>query len=84
MLRYERKAAGGLLHLDTKKQARFAPSGQRAAGERSDYTSCAGWQALHVAIDAHSRGGFSLALSGETAKSALPPLLATQLFQPGQ
>ena len=55
MLRYERKATGGLLHLNTKKQVRFAPSGQRVAGERSGYTSCAGWQALHVAIDAHSR-----------------------------
>ena len=56
--RYERKHAGELLHLDTKKLARFEQPGHRVTGDRSRYTAKAGWQALHVAIDDHSRVGF--------------------------
>ncbi len=74
--RYERKAAGELLHLDTKKLARFEQPGHRVTGDRTRYTPRAGWQALHVAIDDHSRVGFSLMLPDETAKSACAHLLA--------
>lgn len=68
--RYERKAAGELLHLDTKKLACFAQPCHRITGERRRHTLRAGWQALHVAIDEHSRVGFSLVLPDETTKSA--------------
>ena len=74
--RYERKTAGELLHLDTKKLARFEQPGHRVTGDRTCYTPGAGWQALHVAIDDHSRVGFSLMLPDETAKSACQHLLA--------
>lgn len=76
MRRYERSTAGELLHLDTKKLARFEQPGHRVTGDRTRHTSKAGWQALHVAIDDHSRVGFSLMLADETAKSACAHLLA--------
>ena len=68
--RYERQCAGELLHIDTKKLARFEQPGHRVTGDRTRYTPRAGWQALHVAIDDHSRVGFSLMQPDETAKSA--------------
>jgi transposase InsO family protein len=74
--RYERKSAGELLHLDTKKLARFERPGHRVTGDRTRYTPRAGWQALHVAIDDHSRVGFSQMLTDETAMSACAFLLA--------
>ena len=74
--RYERAAPGELLHLDTKKLARFARPGHRATGDRTQNTRGAGWQALHVAIDDHSRVGFSLLLADETARSACAFVLA--------
>jgi transposase InsO family protein len=81
--RYERKHAGELLHLDTKKLARFEQPGHRVTGDRSRYTAKAGWQALHVAIDDHSRVGFSLMLPDETAKSACAHLLAALRYYRG-
>jgi transposase InsO family protein len=74
--RYERQTAGELLHIDTKKLARFEQPGHRVTGDRTRYTPRAGWQALHVAIDDHSRVGFSQMLTDETAKSACAFLLA--------
>ncbi len=74
--RYERNSAGELLHLDTKKLTRFEQPGHRVTGDRTRYTPRAGWQALHVAIDDHSRVGFSRLLLDETAKSACAFLLA--------
>ena len=68
--RYERESPGELLHLDIKKLRSFDKPGHRVTGERAQNTRRAGWQALHVAIDDHSRVGFSLMLSDETAKSA--------------
>jgi transposase-like protein len=57
--RYERERAGELLHLDTKKLGQFDKPGHRVTGDRTQNTKRAGWQALHVAIDDHSRVGFS-------------------------
>jgi len=74
--RYERKCAGELLHIDTKKLARFEQPGHRVTGDRTRYTPRAGWQALHVAIDDHSRVGFSQIHGDETARSACTFLLA--------
>lgn len=54
MRRNERKTAGELLHLGTKKLARFDQPGHRVTGDRTRYTPKAGWQALHVAIDGQS------------------------------
>lgn len=74
--RYERSSAGELLHLDTKKLYRFERPGHRVTADRTQYTPHAGWQALHVAIDDHSRVGFSQLLDDETSRSACAFLLA--------
>lgn len=74
--RYERAAPGQLLHLDTKKLACFDKPGHRVTGDRTQNSRRAGWQALHVAIDDHSRVGFSLVLADETATSACAFVLA--------
>jgi len=69
--RYERKTPGELLHLDTKKLARFERPGHRVTGDVRKPSRKPGYHALHVAIDDHSRVGFSLILSDETSKSAM-------------
>ncbi len=74
--RYERKRAGELLHIDTKKLPRFAQPGHRVTADRTKKTRKAGHQALHVCIDDHSRVGFSQLLVDETAHSACAFLLA--------
>ena len=70
-IRYERSTPGELLHLDTKKLACFDRPGHRMTGDISKHSKKPGYQALHVAIDDHSRVGFSLMLADETAKSAI-------------
>ena len=74
--RYERKTPGELLHIDTKKLHRFDKPGHRVTGDRTQNTPRAGSQALHVAIDDHSRVGFSLMLADEKAVSACAFVLA--------
>jgi len=81
--RYERAAPGELLHLDTKKLARFDKPGHRVTGDRTQNSRRAGWQALHVAIDDHSRVGFSLVLADETATSACAFVLAALRYYRG-
>ncbi|MCX8116237.1 MAG: IS481 family transposase, partial [Burkholderiaceae bacterium] len=74
--RYERSSAGELLHVDTKKLGCFQRPGHRVTGDRTRRSPQAGWQALHVAIDDHSRVGFSQVLADETGRSACTFLLA--------
>jgi len=74
--RYERDKAGELLHLDMKKLGRFERPGHRVTGDRTKTSPRAGWQALHVAIDDHSRVGFSQMLADEKSCSACKFLLA--------
>lgn len=66
--RYEPQSAGEMLHLDTKNLGKFDKPGHRVTGDRTQNTPRAGWHALQVAIDDHSRVGFSLMLADETAK----------------
>ena len=81
--RYERQTPGELLHMDTKKLGRFDKPGHRVTGDRTQNTPQAGWQALHVAIDDHSRVGFSLMLVDEKAASACAFLLAALRYYKG-
>lgn len=74
--RYERRTPGEILHLDTKKLARFARPGHRVTGDPRHYSKTPGYHALHVAIDDHSRVGFSLILSDEKTQSAITFTLA--------
>lgn len=83
MRRYERQSPGELLHLDTTKLGRFDKPGHRMTGDRTQNTPRAGWQALHVAIDDHSRVGFSLMLADEKATSACAFLLAALRYYEG-
>src|SRR5262249_18339129 len=74
--RYERDKPGELLHLDMKKLGCFNRPGHRVTGDRTKTSPRAGWQALHVAIDDHSRVGFSQMLADEKSGSACSFLLA--------
>ena len=74
--RYERPSPGELLHLDTKKLGCFEHPGHRVTGDRTRTSRRAGWQALHVAIDDHSRVGFSQILVDEKTASVCAFLLA--------
>jgi len=74
--RYEKAHPGELLHMDMKKLGRFEQPGHRVTGDRTRHTRHAGWQALHVAIDDHSRVGFGQVLSDETSRSACDFLIA--------
>ena len=54
--RYQRERPGELLHLDTKKLARFWRVGHRVTGDPRDHLNRgAGWEAVHVAIDDATR-----------------------------
>jgi transposase InsO family protein len=58
IVRYEHERPGDLLHIDTKKLGRIHRMGKRIAG--SPYRSVgAGWETLFVAVDDHSRIGFT-------------------------
>lgn len=74
--RYERDKPGELLHLDMKKLGRFERPGHRVTGDRTQNSRRSGWQALHVAIDDHSRVGFSQMLGDEKSLSACQFLIA--------
>ena len=74
--RHERQTPGELLHMDMKKLARFQHPGHRVTGNPSQFSRTPGYHALHVAIDDHSRVGFSKILSDETAHSAISFTLA--------
>jgi transposase InsO family protein len=54
-VRYERAAAGELLHLDSKKLGRIDGLGHRITGDRRHRARGVGWEHLHVAVDDASR-----------------------------
>ena len=59
VVRYEHERPGDLLHIDTKKLGRIEQLGHRITGDRHDTRRGAGWEHLFVAIDDHSRIGFT-------------------------
>jgi transposase InsO family protein len=65
VVRYEHESPGDLLHMDTKKLGRIHRPGKRIPG--SPYRSVgAGWETLFVAVDDHSRVGFTDLYPDET------------------
>jgi hypothetical protein len=64
-VRYERERPGELLHVDTKKLARFWEIGKRIRRDGVRRSRRAGWQYLHVAIDDQSRLAYCEVLEGE-------------------
>ena len=68
-VRYQRLAAGELLHLDSKKLGRIAGPGHRVTGDRSQRARGLGWEYLHVAIDDASRLAYTELLPDERGPS---------------
>lgn len=81
--RYEHPAPGDLLHLDIKKLGRFERPGHRVTGHRQPRSRGAGWEYIHVAIDDHSRLGFSTIQPDETGHSACRALLEAVRYYAG-
>ena len=71
VVRYERAAAGELLHIDTKKLGRIDGVGHRITGQRQHCNRGIGWDAVHLAVDDHSRVSFARVLSDECASSCV-------------
>lgn len=69
VVRYERAAAGELLHLDTKKLGRIDGVGHRITGDRRTTKRGIGWDMVHLAIDDHSRVSFALIKADERGES---------------
>ena len=74
VIRYERETPGELVHLDVKKLGRFLRPGVRGTGNRADRNEGAGVEALHVAIDDHSRLGFACVHADEKIPSVVRAL----------
>jgi transposase InsO family protein len=72
VVRYERAAAGELLHIDTKKLGRIDGVGHRITGDRTkNHNRGIGWDMVHLAIDDHSRVSFAQVLPDEKAVSCV-------------
>ncbi len=80
VVRYEHAAPGDLLHLDIKGMTRYQSVSIRGDGRRRGRPQFAGWQALHIAIDDHSRLAFSRMPPNQTVDSALAFLRAALAF----
>ncbi len=71
VVRYERERPGELLHIDTKRLGRIQGIGHRITGERQHRNRGIGWDAVHLAIDDHSRVSFAAIKPDETAASCV-------------
>jgi transposase InsO family protein len=70
VIRYERATPGELLHIDTKRLGRIQGVGHRITGDRTlNRNRGIGWDAVHLAIDDHSRVSFARVLADEGALS---------------
>ena len=74
--RYEAKAPGVLLHLDTKKLARFRKPGHRVTQNRKDRNRSPGWSYVFAAVDDHSRMAYVEVRGDERKESAAAFLLS--------
>ena len=70
VVRYERRAAGELLHIDSKKLGRIDGLGHRVTGDRRGHRARGvGWEYLHVAIDDASRLAYTELLPDERGQT---------------
>jgi len=69
--RYEHPFPGDLLHLDIKGLTRFQKVLMRADGRRRGLHEHPGFEALHVAIDDHSRIAFTQMLPDQKAETTV-------------
>jgi transposase InsO family protein len=79
-IRYEHERAGDLLHLDTKKLGRIEGLGHRITGSPKRHAHHAGFEALFVAVDDHSRVGFTQMQPDESTRSAIGFLQAAVAY----
>ena len=63
--RYEWPCPGDLLHMDTKRYARFEQPGHAVTGDRSERNRPVGWEWAHSIVDDHSRLAYSEVLDDE-------------------
>src|ERR1700693_591301 len=80
VVRYEHAAPGDLLHLDIKGMTRYQQVSIRGDGRRRGRPQFAGWEALHIVIDDHSRPAFSRRLPTQPVDSAIAFLRAALAF----
>ena len=59
VVRYEWPCPGNLLHIDTKRHARFVEPGHAVTGERTERSRGAGWEFVHTLVDDCSRLAYS-------------------------
>jgi transposase InsO family protein len=69
-VRYEHEQPGDLVHIDTKKLGRIERMGKRIPGSPRTPVG-AGWEYLFVAVDDHSRIGFTDLCPDERKPSAI-------------
>lgn len=80
VVRYEHPHPGDLLHLDIKGMTRYQRVSIRGDGRRRGRPQFAGWEALHVAIDDHSRLAFSQLLPDQKADTTIAFLSGAVAF----
>ena len=71
VVRYEHPFPGDLLHLDIKGLTRFQQVVWRGDGRRRGQHKHPGWEALHVAIDDHSRMAFTQILPDQKTHTTI-------------
>jgi transposase InsO family protein len=71
VVRYEHPAPGDLLHLDIKGMTRFSEVSLRGDGRLRGKRKHPGFQALHIAIDDHSRMAFTQMLPDQKADTTI-------------
>ena len=71
VVRYEHPAPGDLVHLDIKGMTRFGEVSLRGDGRLRGKGKHPGFQALHVAVDDHSRLAFTQMLPNQKAETTI-------------
>lgn len=69
--RYEWPCPGDLLHMDTKRYARFEVPGHALTGDRSVQSRGAGWEYSHAIVDDHSRLAYAEILDTQDAAAVV-------------
>ena len=81
IIRYERESPGELLHIDTKRLGRINGIGHRITGDLSQRKNRGiGWDAVHLAVDDHSRVAFARIKADETTRSCVEFLREAMAF----
>jgi hypothetical protein len=78
--RYEHAAAGDLIQLGVKQLGCIVRVGHRITGDRRDSVDGAGWEAVFVAVDDHSRLAHARLAAREDSKAAVAFLFACVRF----